>query len=182
MSRISILVYVSLTLLVGYIFIYPSVGNLTALLEEKQKYESSLETVNNIETKKEELLTKFNQISADDKKEIETVLPSSLNLLRLVSDIDAVAAGRGISIKSITSKETASPAAASAEEAKPQKPYNSSIIGFSFTTSYAEFKNFLNDLEKSLRILDIRSVKITPKESGVYDYSVEFETYWLKPS
>lgn len=180
MSSISILTLVILTLSVGYAFIYPSVGDLSNLAGEKQKYESSLSTVSNIEIKKNELMTKFNAISAADKVEVETILPDSLKLVRLISDIDAVAAGRGISISKISSKETASSVGNSAGETVSQRPYESSIIGFSFTSSYDEFKNFLGDLEKSLRILDVRSVKITPKEGGIYTYDVEFETYWLK--
>jgi Tfp pilus assembly protein PilO len=180
MSSISILAYVILTLSVGYAFIYPSVGDLNMLIGEKQKYESSLEMVNNIETKKKELLAEFNQIPSADIAEVETILPNSLNLVKLISDIDAVAAGRGISISAISSKETSSSVGNSIEEAAPQRPYNSAIIGFSFSTSYNGFRNFLSDLEKSLRILDIKSIKISPKEGGIYDYNLEFETYWLK--
>ncbi|MEK7117003.1 MAG: type 4a pilus biogenesis protein PilO [Patescibacteria group bacterium] len=180
MSSTSKIAYLILTLAVGYIFIYPSVGDLSALMSEKQRYNDSLETVSNIEDKKNELLTKFNDISDDDKKEIEIILPSSLNFIKLISQIDAVAAGNGISIDKISSKETSSSIGNSIEEAQPQRPYQSSIIEFSFTASYEKFNAFMDKLEKSLRILDVKSVKLTIQEDGDYSYSVEFETYWLK--
>jgi hypothetical protein len=182
MSGTSKLAYVILTLAIGYAFIYPSVGDLSVLTEEKQKYENFLEMTGDIEAKKNELLSKFDAISDTDKKEIETILPNSLNLVKLVSDIDAVAARHGISINKISSKEVSSSVGNSIEGAAPQKSYQSSIVGFSFTATYGEFRSFMDDLGKSLRVLDIRSVRFGTQDNGVYSYSVEFETYWLQPA
>lgn len=179
MSGTSIIAYIILTLSVLYAFVYPAYGDISALMAEKQKYDDSLATVTNIETKKSELLAKYNSISESDKKDIETLLPSSLSFVKLISQIDTVAAKYGISIDRITEKELSSSAGNSIAEAQPERPYNSSLIGFSFTASYDKFRSFVDELEKSLRILDVRSVKIIPRENGIYEYSVEFETYWL---
>jgi len=181
MSSISILSYVILTLSIGYAFVYPSIGDLSALIEEKQKYNESLEMVNNIENRKNELLTKFNSIPAADRKDIETILPDSLNFVKLVSQIDAVAASHGILIDRISSREIDSSSGGSIEETGSQKPYESSVIGFSFDASYDRFNAFMNDLEKSQRILDIKSIRLATKEDGTYSYNVEFEAHWLKP-
>lgn len=181
MSGISILAYLVLALSIGYTFAYSSIGELSTLLGKKEGYIQSLEMVNNIESKKNELLTKFNNIPAADKKDIGTILPDSLNFVELVSQIDAVAAKHGISIKSVTSKEVNPMAGDSIEEAKPQKPYASAIVGFAFDSSYDRFNAFMDELEKSQRILDIKSIKLIAKDDGIYSYNVEFETYWLKP-
>ena len=74
-------------------------------MEEKQKYENTLEVVNNIENKKNELLTEFNKISTQDRKNIETILPSSLNFVKLVAQIDKVAMGYGIIVDKFSSKD-----------------------------------------------------------------------------
>lgn len=182
MSGTSILAYVILTLSIGYVFAYPSFNEISSLMAEKDKYESSLSTVAEIENKKNELLTKFNQISEADRKNIDTVLPNSLDFVRLISQIDAVAARHGISIDRLSSKELDSSVGESIAEAEPPKPYRSSLVGFSFTASYDKFNSFMDDMEKSLRILDVRSVKIGVKDKGEYSYSVEFEAYWLKSS
>ena len=179
MSNTSIIAYVVLTIAIGYAFVYPSFGEVSTLLNQKQKNISTLEMVKSVENKKNELLAKFDGISSADKKNIDTVLPSSLDFVKLISDIDTVASKYGISIKTITSKEVSSTVGGSIENAAPSKPYQSSIIGFSFVASYDKFNAFLNELEKSLRILDIRTVKLETQENGTYTYSVEFETYWL---
>lgn len=149
-------------------------------MKEKQKYENSLEMINSIESKKNKLLAEFDKISEQDKKNIETILPSSLDFVKLISQIDRVAANYGIIIDKITSKEVSSSVGNSVATAQPQKIYNSSIIGFSFTAPYDKFSSFMNDLEKSLRILDIKSIKLETQEKGLNLYQVEFETYWLK--
>lgn len=180
MSSISIIAYIVLTLSVGYAFIYPSFGNINQLLDQKQQYLDSLKMVSNIEDKKDELLTKLGEIPEADRESVETILPSSLNFVRLVSQIDSVASRYGISIDNISSKELSSVTGSSIETAGPSKPYSSATIGFSFDASYDQFQAFLDDLEKSLRILDIRSIELAATETGIYSYSVEFATYWLK--
>jgi len=182
MSSITILAYIIVSLSIGYAFAYPLFGDISSLGAEKNRYENSLAMVENIENKKNELLTKFNNIPADSKKDIETILPDSLNFIGLISQIDAVAAKYGLSIDKTSSKETSSSVGGSIGEAQPQRPYQSAIISFSFTGSYDQFNTFMGELERSLRILDIRSLKIEPKEDGAYSYRVEFETYWLKSS
>ena len=182
MSGTSILAYIILTLSIGYVFAYPTFNEISALMDEKDKYESSLNTVAEIENKKNELLTKFNQISAADRKSIDTVLPNSLDFVKLISQIDAVAARHGVKIDNISSKEMDSWVGESIAEAEPPRPYRSSLIGFSFDGSYEQFNSFMGDLEKSLRVLDVRAVKINAKDKGLNSYSVEFEVYWLKSS
>lgn len=180
MSGTSLLAYIILTLSLGYFFVYPSFNEISLLVGEKEKYQHSLDLIADIENKKNELLTEFNKISATDKKNIDVVLPNSLDFVRLISQIDIIAGKHGISIDKISSKEMDPSVGESIAEAGPQNPYRSSLISFSFTASYDKFNSFMSNLEKSLRILDIKSVKISTLESGLYLYSVEFETYWLK--
>lgn len=180
MSNITITAFIILTLSIGYAFIYPKTGEISLLLEEKQKHESTLEIVNNIENKKNELLTEFNKISTQDKKNIETILPSSLDFVKLVAQIDKVANGYGITVDKFSSKEISFPAGDSITATQSSRPYNSTIISFSFKAPYDKFGGFMSDLEKSLRILDMKSIKLETQEKNTNSYQVEFETYWLK--
>jgi len=180
MSSISIIAYVVLSLAIGYAFTYPAVGKVSNLMVEKQKYEESLKTVSNIENKKNELLTEFNKISDKDKKDIDTILPNSLNFVRLISQIDSVASKYNIVIKRTSSRDTSSQSGDFIGEGQSESAYNSAIVSFSFDAPYDKFRAFMDDLEKSLRILDIKNIKLTADEKGGYSYNVEFETYWLK--
>ncbi|OHB15292.1 MAG: hypothetical protein A2431_01550 [Candidatus Zambryskibacteria bacterium RIFOXYC1_FULL_39_10] len=180
MSNTTLLIYFLLTIAVGYAFAYPSVGEISALMTEKEKQESTLVMMTEIEAKKNELLTKYNKISSEDKKYIETVLPDSLDFVKLISQIDAVGSKYGLSVDKTSFRQTDSAQGETVSEAGPQKPYQSAIISFSFNGSYSQFNSFMNDLGQSLRILDIKSLKLTGADNGVYSYNVEFEVYWLK--
>ncbi|MEK7669435.1 MAG: type 4a pilus biogenesis protein PilO [Patescibacteria group bacterium] len=180
MSNTTILFYVILTLSIGYAFIYPTAGDLSALMDERQKQENYLEMISKIEVKKNELLTEYNNISVDDKKYIGTILPDSFDFVRLISQIDAVGSKYGLSIDKTSFKEINASSGDSISEAGPPKTYQSATISFSFDASYSQFNSFMDDLGKSLRILDIKSMKLSAKETGVYSYDVEFEVYWLK--
>lgn len=180
MSSTSTLAYIILGLAIGYLFVYPSWNEIAVLQTEKAGFEESLRVISDIENKKNELAAQYNKISEADRKNIDTVLPDSLNFVKLISEIDTVAGKQGISIDNIGSRETDPAVGASIAEAQPQKPFSSAIISFSFTSSYDRFNTFMDSLEKSLRILDVKSVKITTLPGGQYNYTVDLETYWLK--
>jgi len=181
MSGTSKLVMLIVSLAIGYFFVYSPSKTLPSLIGQQQDYRHFLATIGDIETKKGELLTKYNNIPQEYRQTINTVLPDSLDFVRLVSQIDSVAAGYGISIDNITSRETSNSVGETVEGAQPERVYNSAIVGFSFITSYENFSLFINHLEKSLRILDIKSLTIKEGEEGTFVFGVEFETYWLKP-
>jgi|SRR3989344_4660564 len=180
MSGTSKLASIVVALGVAYAFVYPSLNDLSVLRAEEQKYEEAITTVQNIENRKNELLTQFNQVSATDRKKIETLLPDSLDFVRLTSDIDAIGSKYGIAIDKVSAIGHDTSSGTSIESAAPAKPYQSAVVGFSFVASYDTFVKFLNDLERSLRILDIHSIHLTPQAAGLYMYTVEFETYWFK--
>lgn len=180
MSNIAKISYIILALAIGYAFAWPAFGEVQALLGQKQKYEDALAMAANVETKKDELLTQYNAISETDRQNINTILPDKMDFVRLISQIDAVASRHGISISEITSRDNNVSTGNSMDSATPAKDYQAAIIGFSFSTSYEKFNAFLDDLEKSLRILDIKSVKLTAGEAGVYKFETQFEVYWLK--
>lgn len=179
MSNSSKLVYLILTLAIAYSFIYPATDEIPILLEQKQQHEESLLEISNIENKKNELQKKFENMPASEKSSIEKIIPDNLNFVKLVSDIDSVASKYGISIDNVSSSEISPPSEDGTTESDG-RIYRSAKVGFVFTSSYDDFKKFMNDLENSLRILDIRSVTIQPLEKGLYNFDVNFETYWLK--
>ena len=181
MKNTSTFAYLLLAVAIAYAFAYPSWQEVSLLFEEKQQYGDSLAMVGQIENKKNEMLSQFNNISTEDRKDIDTILPDSMDFVKLVSQIDSVAAQYNISIDNISSKEIGSSSGNSVEEGQiNQKKYESGVISFSFDSSYEKFNAFVGDLEKSLRVLDIKSLRIDPEERGTHSFDVEFEVHWLK--
>ena len=180
MSGTTILAYIILALTIGYAFVYPGVGDVSNLMVQKTQYENSLATVSNIETRKKQLLADFNNIPNQDKKNMEIILPNSFDYVRLVSQIDNVASKNGISIKNINTANVDSSVGDTIAEAGAPRAYQAGVISFSFEATYDNFRKFIKNMEESLRILDVRSVEVKTGEKGVYNYEIEFETYWLE--
>lgn len=180
MSGSSILSYLILSLTIGYVFTMPYFSEVSSLLDQKKTYEDSLATAASIETKKNALMEEFKNISPEDKQNIDAILPSSSDYVKLLSDIDNVGKKYGITPDRVSFKELNPSSGDSIADAAPAKPYASGILGFSFSATYEKFNSFMSDLEKSLQIMDVRSVRINTAQNGIYEYNVEFETYWLK--
>ena len=91
----------------------------------------------------------------------------------------------------IQSPQAVSPAAPKTATTNGKK-YATTKAHFSFSSTYESFQLFLNDLEKSLSLLNVTSLSLVPetettstkKINGaspiIYQFTVELETYSLK--
>jgi hypothetical protein len=174
---------------------YKKVKNLQAEIVENKKI---LDIANKLNTKKQELNEKYNQISPEEKAELEKLLPDTVDNVRLIIDMNNIAEKFGIIIRDIninskegTTGETKKTVSQKSNfegvlEENSIKYVDTSKIGvisFSFTVSakYEVFLEFLKQLEESLRLVDIRNIEISRPADGVfYDYRVTLDTYWLK--
>lgn len=155
---------------------YRQVQDLQALANE---YQEVLKNVSLISGLKEELLVAYNSFSVEEIERINKVLPDNVDNVRLALDLDAMAAQHGIALKSVRT----SPATGGAGRVilpENESDYDRVTVSFSFVAGYENFKGFLKDLEKSLRIMDIESASFQSGDSSLYEYKVAVETYWLK--
>lgn len=179
MNSTTTLSYIVITGAIIYAFTMPVMGDLGRLMDQKAVYQEAIAAATEIEEKKNTLLADFNRISAADIDRVETLIPNSLNFVKLVADIDTVASRHGISVNSVSYNDNSLDVASLAEaEAQVIDNYKSATISFEFISSYERFNDFLNDLERSLRILDVKSVQISTGVNATYNYQVAFDTYW----
>jgi len=115
----------------------------------------------------------------NDVERINKVLPNNVDTVRLATDFDSIASKYGISIKNIQSIESKNSNSSTIIQSDG-KAYNAVDVNFSFVASYDNFRNFMQDIEKSLRIIDIESVSFDQGDSGLSEYRVSIKTYWLK--
>ena len=173
-----ILISLGLFFLVGK----PAFSDISRFQAEKQEYTDAIEQINSFESKKDELLTKLNNISPEDRQKMETFLPTKEGIVRLIADIDGIAAKRGIGIESANIVESKTDISRSVSEAPQAEIFGSKTIDITFASNYDALINFLNDLEKSLRVIDVRAINFSQgaELTTVYHYRVSLEVYWLK--
>ncbi len=163
-----------------YTFINPQYAKVQALRAEADQYDSILDNAKELEAKRDELLVTYQSIPRQDLERVMKVVPDNIDTVRLALDFDSIAAKYGISIKKIDTDTQEKTNNATVIETAGGLPYEVVTVSFSFVATYENFRKFMEDIESSLRIIDIQSVSFTSSESGLYDFSVSINTYWLK--
>lgn len=182
MNTTNSLVLILISFGLFFLFGKPAFSDINILREEKAKYNAAIDQINLLESKKNELLAKLNAIPASDREKMETFLPTKEGLVRLIADIDGIASKHGIGIQSADFGETKTDLSRSVSEIPAVKAYNTKTLNITFSADYNNLAKFLVDLEKSLRILDIRTIdfSVGNLSSERYQYKISAEVYWLK--
>lgn len=157
---------------------YQQIKNLQA---QAADYNQALSQSNSLLAQRNVLKKQYDQISPDDLDRLQKLVPDSVDDIRLIIDINGIAARRGMTIKNIKINGDETPSNGAIALGPDTAPYKSLVLSFGVSAPYAQFKGFLEDLEQSLRIVDVTALSFTPTDkSDVYDYSISIRTYWLK--
>lgn len=188
------LIAVSVWLFFGYI--NPTYRKVTAssvlteksiveLKEDKIRYEDARDKVREIELVRTGLLQKYNSISTADRDKLLKLLPDHIDSVRLIIDINNIAAKHDMTLKNITLIESDGGGARTREDntlflGSPSALYSPVELKFSVSGSYDTLRAFLRDIERSLRLIDVRAFTFAAGAESVYDYQVTIHTYRLK--
>lgn len=170
-----------LILLAGGLFYFytnPQYQNVKALEVEQANYNTALTQSKKLIAQRQTLTDEYNQIPGADLDRIQKLVPNSVDNVRLIIDMNGIALNRGLTIRNIKISGGQSGGATLGPDSNP---YGSMELSFTVTASYDTFQQFLQDLEGSLRIVDVDSLSFTSTDkSDQYDYNVSLRTYWLK--
>jgi len=163
------------------------IGDISSIKAEIAKDDEALAAAAEYKAQQNELASARNAIDEESLGKLTTLLPDSVDNVGLILNLNALAARNGISLSNINvatnAQESVNPVIdpttrnAGMETANP---VSSVDISLSAIGSYASLQNFLHGLEKSLRLLDVREIKIRGSDTGVYNYNMILRIYWLR--
>lgn len=167
---------------IGLFAVYtnPSYQQSKATAAEVAQYNDALTKSQELKAVRDQLISKRNTFSADDVAKLQKILPDNVDNIRLIIDINNIAARHGLSLKDVQlgtvsdSRDTPNPLASGSSG----DAVGSVTIGFSMNATYDDMLAFLQDLEHSLRIIDVQSLSFTVG-GGKSDYAFSIRTYWL---
>lgn len=180
-----ILIIVSVGLF--FAFVDPQYKEVQVLLEEKQENDQLLVKARELREKRQELMARYSSISEEEREMLKKILPETVDNVRLIRDINTIAANpnNGMILKDISItgglEEETDDESRIIDQTDGQ--YGTITLSFSTTAPYDIFKNFVGELENSLRVVDITALRINnagDETEGVYDYDVTLDTYWLR--
>lgn len=176
---------VSLLLIVGAVVIFFTqtknyFPEIKAIRSQISVYDKTIETIRSVKNSVDKLLGEYNSISQENIDKVNKMIPSGSDQMKLVVQIEDMMKSRGLVLKSIDAKEAVK---TSSVKEKKEASATGDISRLSLSVkaqgSYSAFHSFLTEAEKSLRLIDIESVKInTVADKEVYDFSIEAVSYW----
>jgi len=185
---------VGLAIAGGVFFLYtqPTYDTVQALSAEIEQYNQALDKAAQLQQLKQTLLSRYNSFNPADLDRLQKSLPDHVDNVRLVLDLDSLAGAHGMALQNVVINNPVSEsgnATVIGAIGIGQQKFDSLTLQFSTHGSYPDFVAFLNDLEDSLRIVDLVSLSLqrdpTPAGqaagSGLsYRYDIAIRTYWLK--
>ncbi len=169
---------------------------------DNKNYISAMEKANELINIKKKRLEEYNNLTQEDRSNLDKMIPKSVDNIRLIIDLNSFAEKNGLILKNIKAVVSSKaddkspkniPATVSApvigggavdtsltSSIIPIPVLDSVIVSFNVTAPYLRFISFLQELESNLRIMDLTKLSVKVNDSGVYEWSVEVKTYWLR--
>lgn len=170
-------------LFIGYI--NPAYQQVKTLRVQDGQYNDVLTQSTNLRTERDKLLAKRNTFQSSDVQKLERLLPDNVDNIRLIIDINDIAARYNLSLRDV---QLSGDAQSSNTVGQSGGALGSVELSFTVSATYDSFITFLQDLEKSLRLVDVTGVSFTVGSSAsntagtsnLTDYKVTIRTYWLR--
>ncbi len=168
---------------VGLFIVYTnsSYQDVKVLQAQVAQYDDALNKAQDLRATRDQLLSKRNTFGSTDIQRLQHALPDNVDNIRLIIDINNIAARHGLPLKTVSVGDVSDSSSARSALAVGSSgdAVGSVTVQFSVTASYQDFLSFLHDLEHSLRIVDIESIAFKAGAGPTTDYSMTIRTYWL---
>jgi len=189
----------ALALVVAFL-IMPAYDNLNANRQIIAQEKSTLEQITAFNQKIEEM---NRQYKAEELERLLSVLPKEEELPSLLIQLEALAIGNGLIMESVdfseitsgvtppqpspelqnvlpTSQEASGESVLGNQQETQATPYKILAVRLKLSGGYDAFKNYLQAVEKNLRLMDVTSLDLDSK-SGITQYlafSVNLQVYY----
>lgn len=166
---------------IGSFIVYtvPTYADVKTIGVKKTEYLDLLQSARTLAEKRDQLLQVYNSIAPEDIARLEKMLPTNPDNVKLILEIDALAKNQGLALQNVKIKDASD--AGSKNKAKANTDIGTLTLEFTTVGPYAGYVNFINILEKNLRVMNVKKVSfLAPDDKANYQYQTTVETYWVK--
>jgi Tfp pilus assembly protein PilO len=159
-------------------------------------YNKALNNSTELQKIRDSLVERYKNIKQEDKDRLYHLLPDNVDNIELILEIEKIAGMHGMPIADVKfdSKvaESGTSTSAKINTVTGNLPYGIFPLDFTVEGRYDTFISFLKDLEKNLRIVDVKSISFIPpslipgspsqvkSNPDIYKYTLRVQAYWLK--
>lgn len=180
MKILTPIVFLGLALALFFWYIDPTYAKVKELLATQAQLDQALARSRELQDVRDQLLSRYNTFPQSELADLQKLVPDHIDNVRLILDLDSMATKYGMRVRNVTTEGDTSRTDAG-ELGPDDTPYESVILSFTVAGPYTTFRQFLADLEKSLRLVDVVGIDFIASPNGIYDFVVRIKTYWLKP-
>jgi Tfp pilus assembly protein PilO len=167
---------------IGLFVVYtnPTYQTIKDLQIQNNSYDDALNKAQELHAVRDQLLSKRNSFSTDDIDKLQHILPDNVDNIRLIIDINNIASRHNLSLTNVDLGDLSLKKNAGTAVEGGADPVGSVVVGFAVSTAnYDDFLSFLQDLEHSLRLVDVNKISFTAGTGGGTTYTMNIQTYWL---
>lgn len=171
----SFITQVAMTVLAaGILFFYvkPAFVEVGVTQDTIAQYQMEREKVNDVNTRLSNLVTKMNNISANDMKLLLTFMPDTIDHVAVSRDIFFMSQLAQVKLSDV--KYTEAPKALFAGTLDAPIPHTFSV---SVSGTYQQIKDFLSKIEGNNYPLEVYEFKLSPAELGLLKAELSLITY-----
>jgi len=168
-SILSITLLIAATFFLLIRFINPSFNRMKELASKIKETEEKIILLHEYKAKSESLIQSYLNLG-DQIGDINLALPDNPQTAQVLATLDVISKNAGISLTTLTFQESA------------KDGENYLEIKTSFSATYENFKKWLDQVEKELRIMDLTKVNIKSvgqQKSQILEYNLTLQTYFL---
>lgn len=171
-------------------YLQPTYADIQELRGRISDYDETLSQVDQLQTELNEELEKRDGITNDQIDRLDQLLPETVDTVRFLIELDQIAAQHGMSVDEVSFSGAPSRFGGSGGNEGGATNYNSLEASFSVSGSYADVQNFMRDIERSSRLLDITNFSLAATTNdtnndqelslsvGDNEYTFTLRTYW----
>jgi Tfp pilus assembly protein PilO len=187
-KNITALILIVLAIGIYFTFTQGVIDQARAIYAVNDEYTTAIANAKQLIAVRDQVRSDRNKISLTDQARLNRMLPSAVDNIHLIVDVSNLAQTLNVPLRNLKAelvdsniKEAAPVGAGTSEENLITDLKLSTVrLTFEVTTSYGAFTNFMRSLETSLRIMDITRMNMKASDTGIYEFSVEINTYWLR--
>jgi len=168
-----------LILAIGLFFWFtkPQLAEIGELNIRVTELNDALSNAKALQDTRARLREEYNMFSPLDKEKLNKLLPDSIDNVKLIIDVDAIAAQYGMTLRNTTLESEGKSDGALGPDTLS---YGAMKLSFRVSGPYAAIQRFLEDISNSLRLTDTVSLSFRSADKDMYEYDVTIKTYWLR--
>ncbi|MBI2175218.1 MAG: hypothetical protein HYU35_00590 [Parcubacteria group bacterium] len=170
-------VFVLIAIGVFLTWIRPQLDAAAVLRREQTSLGETLSRFRELRTVRDGLLSRYNTILQRDLDRLNVMVPPTPETGALITELDQLAQSHALLLKSVDIGEQPEQPGAAFTRARgmgKRLTLNIDLVG-----SYPAFRSFLQDLERSLRLIDIDILSFSVGDKDVNQYALRASSYWL---